>query len=107
MISARERRLWRLHRWGDLQDVRENWYEHCIRSYEHLLGQFNESIEVSISREIIANVLDIMTVFQLDSYDAIHAATALATGTRALATMDSDFVRLSSIPDFDVHVIHG
>jgi predicted nucleic acid-binding protein len=49
--------------------------------------------------------VEIMAVFQLDSYDAIHAATALATGATELATFDSDFLKLTSVPSMDIQVI--
>lgn len=104
-ITERERRKWRLHRWGDLQPVRKDWYEHCFANYDVLLAQFTSAEEVALNRSIIESAVDLMAVFQIDSNDAIHAATALAVGASSLATLDADFLKLASIPGLAIHLI--
>lgn len=106
-ITSRERRLWRLQRWGSDQEIRANWYQHCFRSYDLLLEMFATSTEVAVTREIVDMAQEVMIAFQLDSYDAIHAATALVTRARAIVTLDSDFLRLAAVPDLDVILIRS
>jgi predicted nucleic acid-binding protein len=105
MLPGRERRRWRLHRWGDLQQVREDWYDHCFTNYDQLLVEFISAEEVALSRSIIESAIDLMVAFQIDSHDAIHIATALAVGASTLATLDVDFMRLTPMPGLTIHVI--
>jgi predicted nucleic acid-binding protein len=104
-IPQRTRRKWKLHRWGDLQQVREDWYEYCFTNYDTLLAQFVTAEEVALSRSVIESAIELMAAFQIASYDAIHAATALAAGASTLATLDADFLTLATIPGLTVHVI--
>jgi predicted nucleic acid-binding protein len=104
-LSQRERRRRRLHRWGDLREVRSDWYRYCFDGYEELLDQFSAVEELAINRSIIESARDLMSDYQVNSYDAIHAATALAIGASMLATMDAGFLKLTTIPSLTLHVI--
>jgi predicted nucleic acid-binding protein len=104
-IAGRERRRWRLQRWGDLQQVREDWYAHCFTNYDQLLVQFLAAEEVAFNRNILESAITLMAAFQIDSHDAIHIATALAVGASTLATLDADFMRLATIPTLTIQVI--
>ena len=46
-----------------------------------------------------------MSDYQINSYDAIHAATALAIGASMLATMDAGFLKLVPIFSLTIHLI--
>lgn len=104
-IPERERRKWKLHRWGDLQQVREDWYDYCFANYDTLLAQFVTAEEMALSRGVIESAVELMAAFQIGSNDAIHTATALAAGASTLATLDADFLKLASIPGLTIHVI--
>jgi predicted nucleic acid-binding protein len=104
-LSQRERRRRRLHRWGDLRDVRSEWYRYCFDGYDELLDQFSAVEELAINRSIIESARDLMSDYQVNSYDAIHAATALAIGASTLATMDVGFQKLSPISVLKIHLI--
>jgi predicted nucleic acid-binding protein len=104
-LSQRERRRRRLHRWGDLREVRSDWYQYCFEGYDELLDLFSAVEELAINRGLIESALDLMSDYQINSYDAIHAATALAIGASMLATMDAGFLKLAPISSLTIHLI--
>jgi predicted nucleic acid-binding protein len=46
----------------------------------------------------------LMWRYQIKSYDAFHAATALEYGIRSLATLDADFQR---VEELDVQILRN
>lgn len=85
--------------------MRSDWYRYCFDGYDELLDQFSAVEELAINRSIIESARDLMSDYQINSYDAIHAATALTIGASILATMDAGFLKLAPIPGLTIHLI--
>jgi predicted nucleic acid-binding protein len=89
-------RLHGLHRW-DRQTVRERWYRRGWSQFDEFVNQFVRVIEVGLSRPILDSANHLMGSCNLGSYDAAHAATALAIGATELACVDSHFSRVNHL----------
>lgn len=93
-VSGRVRRQFRLHRWGDFPDVRDQWLRHVVTLQGSLFAQFSRVEEIGITPEIGDDAISIMAQFQLKSYDAIHVATAISLDATEFLTSDRDFERV-------------
>jgi predicted nucleic acid-binding protein len=99
------RQRWRLHRWHDRLEVRKAWYQFCFDQYSQFLDQFSHVEEIAVTREIIDLGWVLMADLHLDSYDAVHTASALTVNSTTIATMDRDYDVLLSVPSIDVVVV--
>jgi len=91
------RRRFRLSHWGDDLTARQTWMHAGIAQFEDWLDQFSEVYELAVDFPAWERVAALMTRFHLDSYDALHAATAIEAGVPTLATLDADFSRVTSL----------
>lgn len=98
------RRCHRLERWGVDLDVREAWMDYGVREYDALCQSFVNFFEIPMRSEDWRNSIALMCQYHLKSYDACHAATALALGVHDLATIDAHFTRVSELT---VHLIRN
>lgn len=99
------RRRQGLHRWMYRPDARSAWYGRCFESYDRLLSQFVVARELAMTRDNINIAHDLMIELQIDSYDAIHVATALVARAGAIVTRDHHFDAAAAIPGLDVIVV--
>jgi predicted nucleic acid-binding protein len=95
-------RLYGLHRW-EREPIRRHWIDTSFNRFETFLSLFADVQEVRLTREIIEYANELMITCNLDSYDAAHVATALATGATRIVTLDRHYERVRHI--IDVHII--
>jgi predicted nucleic acid-binding protein len=67
---------------------------HTVMSYEALLSPVNH-LPIPV-RRVTADARVLMTDFGIASYDAVHAASAIAAGAEAIVTLDTGFALLPS-----------
>ena len=96
-LPGKIRRAYRLQHWGLEFDVRRRWLQHGIDEFDALLPEFREVIEIPITRATWVHSAELMARYQIDSYDALHAATAIKYGVADYATLDADFSRVSEL----------
>jgi predicted nucleic acid-binding protein len=96
-LPGKIRRAHRLQRWGLEIDVRRRWLQHGIDEFDALLPEFREVVEIPITRATWIRSAELMARFQIDSDDALHAATAIQYGAADFATLDADFSRVSEL----------
>lgn len=65
-----------------------------ITRYEALLSPVNH-LPIPV-RRVTVHARALMTGYGLASYDAVHAASAIAAGARAIVTLDTGFALLPS-----------
>lgn len=104
-LSEVERRRHRLHRWGDLRDVRSNWYELCFTRLDAFLSSMTEVRQVAVTGDVIESAREHMAPFQLNSYDAVHVAVAVGMNARVLITLDRELSHVSEALGIDVIVV--
>lgn len=86
---------WRAHRTdgrsrrraGRLMDDTISRYNYLLSSIDHLSVPLGDITSVATA---------LMTDFGIASYDAVHAASAIAAGARAIVTLDTGFALLPS-----------
>ncbi len=67
---------------------------HTVTRYEALLSPVNH-LPIPV-RRVTADARTLMTDYGIASYDAVHAASAIAAGARAIVTLDTGFALLPS-----------
>jgi predicted nucleic acid-binding protein len=67
---------------------------HTVMHYEALLSPVNH-LPIPV-RRVTADAMVLMTDFGIASYDAVHAASAIASGAEAIVTLDTGFALLPS-----------
>lgn len=101
-LSDELRSIHRLARWGRDETVRRAWMQFGMNQFVELTDQFSEVYEIPISDDIWVRSAELMVTYHLDSYDAVHAASALSLGVFDLATLDTHFTRIA---DLTVHLL--
>jgi len=91
------RRERRLARWGRDIEIRRSWMQYGVDGFSTLIDQFAEVYELPLTDDIWVRSADLMVTCQIDSYDAVHAATALELGVYDLATIDAHFTRVAEL----------
>jgi predicted nucleic acid-binding protein len=91
------RRQFRLSHWGNDLEVRDAWMQTGLAQFEDWSNQFSEVYELSVDLPAWEQVAALMTRYHLNSYDALHAATAIEAGISTLATLDRDFSRVTRL----------
>lgn len=82
---------WRGHRTdGRSRRPASRRLNHTVMSYEALLSPVNH-LPIPVRRVTV-----LMTDFGIASYDAVHAASAIAAGAEAIVTLDTGFALLPS-----------
>lgn len=94
-LSEQTRRQFRLHRWGDVLDVRRRWLRHAMELRDTLFTQFRRVEEIGITREITREAITVMAESRLKSYDAVHVASAIWLQSAEIITSDRDFERVN------------
>ena len=69
----------------------------AIEGFDELVELFVEAFEFPVSYVSWERVAALMTRYHLNSYDALHAATAIEAGVGTIATLDADFVRVAGV----------
>ena len=105
MLPQRVRRAHRLHRWGDVEQVREQWLQHGLEDLETLYEDFAAVHEVGIDSVLSESARSLMARYNLKSYDAFHVAAAIAVGAPDLVTLDADFLRVHEHEPVRIHLI--
>ena len=82
--------------------IRQQWMEFGIGELNVLLRTFAIVYELPYRVLIGRQAIQLMSRYNLKSYDATHVATALRAGIHDFATVDSDYVRVTELT---VHVI--
>jgi len=67
---------------------------HTVTRYEALLFSVNH-LPIPV-RRVTADARALMSYYGLASYDAVHAASAIAAGAKAIVTLDTGFALLPS-----------
>jgi predicted nucleic acid-binding protein len=92
-MKERWRGKWRAHRTdGRSRPRAARLLNHTVTRYEALLSSMNQ-LPIPI-RRVMADARTLMTDYGIASYDAIHAASAIATGAKAMVTLDTGFALL-------------
>lgn len=99
------RRAHKLHRWGDLEHVREQWLQQGLHDFEVLRGDFTAVYEVGVDPELSDASALLMARYNLKSYDALHVASSVVVGVADLATLDTDFMRVAGREPLRVYLI--
>jgi predicted nucleic acid-binding protein len=73
------------------------------RQYETALARFPNLTLVEVTREVARQAAQLRAAYRLRPADALHVATALASGATLLITNDYDLTRLA--PAIDVLVL--
>ena len=76
---------------------------HTVMSYEALLSPVNH-LPIPV-RRVTADARILMTDFGIASYDAVHAASAIAAGAEAIVTLDTGFALLPSA-ELEIYTDH-
>lgn len=82
--------------------IRQQWMRFGIGEFETLLRTFYVVYELPYRRQIWRQALEMMSLYNLKSYDAAHVATALRAGLHDFATVDGDYSRVSGL---QIHII--
>lgn len=90
-------REWELDRWDRSMRVRERWLSFGVEQLEALLAEFREVLELPFLLETWQASIDVMAKYGLRSLDAVHVATAMATGLSDLATIDRHLSRVADL----------
>jgi predicted nucleic acid-binding protein len=77
-----------LTNWGDVASVRERWMTTVVMSLESLLGSFDELAEIPVLPNLWHAAIPIMIEHNIQSYDALHVATARSVEVADFATTD-------------------
>ncbi len=86
---------YQLHRWQDVS-VRQT-YLRAMRSWlEHLLMAYSWA-EIDLTSTISQQALQYVELYNLDTHDAAHWASAQAAGVLDLASFDKGFLRVDSL----------
>jgi predicted nucleic acid-binding protein len=96
-LSGTLRRRHRLGQWSNDVTVRQRWLEHGIEEFDRLVGQFTSILELPLGEAPWRASATLMAQYHLDSYDALHAATAIFLGVAEFATLDSDFTKVAEL----------
>ena len=94
-IALKERwgRKWRAHRTdGRSRRSAARKLNHTVARYDALLFSVNH-FPIPV-RRVTADARALMSYYGLASYDAVHAASAIAAGARAIVTLDTGFALL-------------
>jgi predicted nucleic acid-binding protein len=92
-LAERWGRSWRRHRTDGRTRHRARRLLADVRSRYELLLASAEYVDVALG-SIAEDVPVLMAEFGLASYDAVHAASAIAAGAEAIATTDTGFAAL-------------
>ena len=68
-----------------------------IEGFDELVELFVEAFEFPVNFVSWERVAAFMTRYHLNSYDALHVATAIEAGVATIATLDADFVRVAGV----------
>jgi predicted nucleic acid-binding protein len=96
-LSGTLRRRHRLGQWSNDVTVRQRWFQHGIEEFNRIVGQFTSILELPLHEALWHASAMLMAQYHLDSYDALHAATAIYYGASEFATLDSDFTRVAEL----------
>lgn len=105
LLPAETRRKERLYHCGDIRDIRTERYKYCFSTFDTFLSQFVSAHEMELNPNIIQARQDVMEEFQLDAYDAIYVATALAITVGVLIVIDAHHRRITPTPTMNIVVI--
>jgi len=95
---------YQLKDFGKNMMVRHQWTKFMMTQFDVLLGTFYRVRELPIQPPILRQSNDLMSLHNIESYDAAHVATALREGVHDLATTDTKFAaRVTS--GLKVHLI--
>jgi len=83
--------------WESNMLVRQRWLNTVNQDFETLLSMFQEVYEIPIRERYWANALNIMSYYNLRSYDALHLATARDLRIRDFATCDRQFESVDNL----------
>ena len=101
-LDEETQRRFQLHLW-DRQRVRERWMTHGFGLLNDFLDQFAYA-ELGMTHQVVDDALRLIGTINLESYDAAHAALALAAEVRNFATIDTHFMRPQGM--LTVHIVH-
>jgi predicted nucleic acid-binding protein len=94
-MKERWRGKWRAHRTdGRSRPRAARLLNHTVTRYEALLSSMNH-FPIPV-RRVTADARTLMTDYGIASYDAVHAASAIAAGAEAMVTLDTGFAVLPS-----------
>lgn len=82
--------------------VRQQWMQFGMGELNALLRTFSIVYELPYRKAIWRHAIQLMSLYNLKSYDAAHVATALRAGVHDFASVDGDYVRVSELR---IHII--
>lgn len=68
-----------------------------MEGFDELVELFGEAFEFPVDYVNWERVAALMTRYHLNSYDALHVATAIEAGVSTIATLDMDYVRVTGL----------
>lgn len=68
-----------------------------MEGFDDLVRLFGEALEFPVDFVRWERVAALMTRYHLNSYDALHIATAIEAGVSTIATLDADFARVAGL----------
>lgn len=86
-----------LMNWSADESVRDRWMSTIGMSLESLLGNFNEFAEIPILPHLWHTAIQVMIEHDLQSYDALHVATARSVDVTDFATTDRQYARIDGL----------
>jgi predicted nucleic acid-binding protein len=81
-------------------NVAEDDRSHWLRVADILLGQFLAQFprtEIRLNQRVVSLAIELVGRFNLQSYDAVHVASAFHAGCTDIASLDKDFRRVEGI----------
>jgi predicted nucleic acid-binding protein len=78
------------------QDDRVYWLRLADDLLHRFLAQFRRA-EIRLSQRVVSLAIELVGRFDLQSYDAVQAASTLDAGCAHMASLDGDFCRVDGI----------
>lgn len=96
LLAPEVRAVHALDEW-DSAHVRQRWFEFGMQQLDEFVSSIGEVFELPIDQTLYRSALEIMSTYRLNSYDALHVATALRVGLVDFASCDRDFERVEAM----------
>jgi predicted nucleic acid-binding protein len=97
-LPVQLRTLHQLDDWGTSYTVRQRWVSFVLSDFASFLRPFSAVIELPLEPRIVDRSAELMTLYDLNSHDAAHLATAREHGLEHFATVDREFLRVPAPP---------
>ncbi len=97
LATPQVREAFRLDQFSRNLIIRQRWLDFGIQQLDVLIRTFYRAYELPIQGQTCQRCMKIMSQHNLDSYDAIHVATAMHNNVRDFVTVDGDFTRVGEL----------